>query len=235
MSVNPHNPFGSEPLTFDPVEPGTNVARKGTLNPSSALPFHGGYRCPRFFMTRPCFALSPKRKESITVDTKSFWFSVTGSDAGLALAADLDILIFLASALTERMNASRALSPELTFRPAHLLKAIHRSVDGARSYTLLEQALTRLQGTHTAMVENKAQHGPHVQFNLIERYERPTKGPWTVVVPPWFVEQVAGAKIVLIDPGYFDLQSQFDPKRSIATQSARIIATPAEQGPPSRV
>src|SRR4051812_25682963 len=134
MSVIPHNPFASlDPLTFDPVEPRTNAARKGTLNPSPNLPFHGGYRCPRFFMTRPCVALSPKRTEPITIDTKTFWFSVTGSDAGLALVHDLDILIYAASALTEQMNAGRALSPELTFRPAHLLKAIHRSVDGARS------------------------------------------------------------------------------------------------------
>src|SRR3954447_8115948 len=114
-------------------------------------------------MTRPYCVLSPKRKEPITVDTPMFWFSVTGSDAGLALVHDLDVLIYAASALTEELNAARALSPELTFRPAHLLKAIHRSVDGARSYTLLEQALARLQGTNIGVIENKAQHGPHVQ------------------------------------------------------------------------
>lgn len=173
--------------------------------------FRGGYRSLRFFMDRPCFALSPKRTQPITIDRKDFWLSASaGPGAGHALVHDLDVLIWGASGLTEEMNSGRELSRELTFQPAKLLRAIHRSTDGRRSYSLLEQALARLQGTTVSMIRDRDKGGRQEIFTLIERYERPMKGPWTIVVPAWFLEQVAATKILSIDPGYFGLRSPLE-------------------------
>jgi hypothetical protein len=154
--------FGDEAFDFDAAGESSAALAKPeeATKARPASPFRGGFRHVRFFMDRPCFALSPKRQEPMTVETKAFWFSVTAGAAGHALVADADILIYAASALTEQMNAGQELTMKLSFRPVDLLRAVHRSTDGKRSYKLLEQALLRLEGTEVSIDQGSAQPQP---------------------------------------------------------------------------
>ena len=116
---------------------------------NSLIPFMAifGYRDQREIMERPFFSINKSRTEPINYTSPDGAVTVKVSadpEYGLATIWDADILIYLASVISEmKRQGINDIPRKVTMRPRDLLCAIGRST-GGREYQLLAKAMDRL-------------------------------------------------------------------------------------------
>ena len=129
-------------------------------------------RDERDLMERPFFNLGKsKRTTPIAYQVGDLFVRVTApAEIGIATIYDADILIWVASQITDAKNRGVPHSPKIRFMPYDLLRAIHRDV-GGKDYAALRAALRRLTATtietNVAVPEGKRA----AMFHWIERHD----------------------------------------------------------------
>src|SRR5215211_1698299 len=106
-------------------------------------------RDQRETMERPFFSLAKKpRRTPIAYDVNGTTVTVYPvKEFGIATIWDADILIWIATQITESIDRGGEPSPTIQFHPYNLLKGIRRHVGGDQ-YRKLQEALRRLASTY---------------------------------------------------------------------------------------
>ncbi|WP_081871670.1 replication initiator protein A [Parvularcula oceani] len=115
--------------------------------PELDSPLHGKVKGERSVMAFPFFALSKgRRMQPITYQDEHVTIEVRPSQTGCATIYDKEILLYIASLLVAQMRRCETPSQEYAFTAHDFLRVIggNRS---ARSYSRIQGALERLQGT----------------------------------------------------------------------------------------
>ncbi|SNB75031.1 Plasmid replication initiator protein [Arboricoccus pini] len=172
-------------------------------------------RDQRETMERPFFSLAKNKRlkpiDYTSPDGKIHVYVSANPDYGMATIWDLDILIFMASMISDmRRRGINDIPQTLHFMPYDLLRVIGRPTTG-RAYQLLGQALDRLQST-TVKTNIRANGRKEITFSWIDSYthlvdertER-TRG-MSVTLARWFYDGLMMEGGVLsIDRSYFDI------------------------------
>ena len=168
-------------------------------------------RDQRDLMERPFFSLAKTpRLKPIEYAVAGVSVRVTPGSTGLATIWDADILIWLATQITEALDRGGEVSPVIRFHPYTLLRGIRRHTGGDQYKKLLD-ALRRL---HSTSVEtNIRQRGTKGRaFHWIEEwgYQEDEEGKplgMSITLPRWLYEGIIDARAVLrIHPNYFLLK-----------------------------
>lgn len=171
-------------------------------------------RDQRETMERPFFSLSKRRLKPIdylSPDGKVHVHVSANPNYGMATIWDADILIYLASVVTELKNRGVNDIPQtIQIRPADLLRRIGRATSG-NMYQLLLDALNRLQST-TVRTNIRAGRRKETVFSWIDSYshivdeETETNHGMSITMARWFYEGVIMEGGVLgLDPEYFSI------------------------------
>lgn len=168
-------------------------------------------------MQRPFFSLAKNKRlkpiDYVSPDGRVTVHVSANPQYGMATIWDADILIFLASVVSEKKR-SRAndIGPVVQIHPGHLLQRIGRDTSG-RSYERLLQALDRLQST-TIKTNIRAGKRRETVFSWIDSYthlvdEKTGRSlGMEISMSRWFYEGVLSDEALLsIDPAYFDITS----------------------------
>jgi plasmid replication initiation protein len=168
-------------------------------------------RDQRDLMERPFFSLAKTpRLKPIEYAVAGVSVRVTPGGTGLATIWDADILIWLATQITEALDRGGEVSPVIRFHPYTLLRGIRRHTGGDQ-YKKLLNALRRL---HSTSVEtNIRQRGTKGwAFHWIEEWghQEDEEGKplgMSITLPRWLYEGIIDARAVLtIHPDYFLLK-----------------------------
>lgn len=166
-------------------------------------------RDQRDLMERPFFSLAKvPRTKPIKYAVGGVKVTVMpGSDIGMATIWDADILIWVATQLTEALDRGGEVSPVIQFHPYALLKGIRRHVGGSQYQNLLG-ALRRLHSTSIETnIRDKGKKG--WSFHWIEEwgYHEDENGKpigMTITIPKWLYDGIVDSGGVLtIHPDYF--------------------------------
>ena len=166
-------------------------------------------RDQRDLMERPFFSLAKMpRKKPINYNVGGVNVIVTpGTDIGMATIWDADILIWVATQLTEALDRGGEVSPVIQFHPYTLLKGIRRGVGGSQ-YSKLLGALRRLHSTSIETnIREKGKKGR--SFHWIEEwgYQEDDQGKpigMSITIPKWLYDGIVDSGGVLtIHPDYF--------------------------------
>jgi hypothetical protein len=106
---------------------------------------------------------------------------------------DGDILIFAASEIARKWPLLTEAETEIHFSPSEMLTFLGRSV-GGRQRKLLRASLQRLKNT---LIETNIQ-GAMDRFSLIEHFDTPLKGRWSVRLPSFFKQELHKQRIATI-------------------------------------
>jgi plasmid replication initiation protein len=168
-------------------------------------------------MSIPLVSLS-KNKRTAPIEWKSSdgerWVQVTANAThGMATIWDVDVLIWAVSQINAAVEAGRPTSPEITFQPYDMMKAVGRDT-GGKGYQELEGALRRLKGTVVETNIRAKSTRRREMFGLLDDWAHDTdattgrsKGV-RITLPRWLYDGVATHRDVLaIAPAYFDLTS----------------------------
>lgn len=173
-------------------------------------------RDQRETMERPFFSLAKRKRlkpiEYVSPNGEIFVNVFPNAEFGMATIWDADVLIWAASQLNNlRKQGKNELPRTLQFQPYDLLKTIGRPT-GGHQYSLLREALGRLQAT--SIVTNiRAQKGKkHRQFSWIESWTdhvddetQQSKG-MNLTLSDWFYEGILmDGGLLAIDPVYFTI------------------------------
>ena len=183
-----------------------------------------GGRDNRTVMDVAVFRLSKSNKragEMIRYELPDGFVEVTAGHYGMASGWDYDIMLMMASHLTEAMNRYRdgkGEKPGRTFKPhvSDILKFARRG-DGSRQVEEVEKALDRLKGTTIKTVrERTGEDGRKMREveaeGLISRYSvlaRTDTGRVNAVeieAPVWIYQEIVGGKqpdVLTVHPDYF--------------------------------
>ena len=183
-----------------------------------------GGRDNRTVMDVAVFRLSKSNKragEMIRYELPDGFVEVTAGHYGMASVWDYDIVLMMASHLTEAMNRYRdgkGEKPGRTFKPhvSDILKFARRG-DGSRQVEEVEKALDRLKGTTIKTVrERTGEDGRKMREveaeGLISRYSvlaRTDTGRVNAVeieAPVWIYQEIVGGKqpdVLTVHPDYF--------------------------------
>ncbi|MGH7097084.1 MAG: replication initiator protein A [Stellaceae bacterium] len=169
-------------------------------------------RDQRDTMERPFFSLAKKpRKTPIEYDVSGVQVKVWPvKEFGIATIWDADILIWLATQITEDLDRGREPNRRVQFHPHNLLKGIRRSTGGDH-YKRLQDALRRLAATYveTNIRVSKGSRKKVAGFHWIEHwdaYEDEAGRPigMSVTLPDWLYEGIVQSGGVLsIHEDYF--------------------------------
>lgn len=111
-------------------------------------PLRGRIKSERSIMAYPFFALTPSRAPDgpMQYDDGMVRIEIHPGPAGIATIYDKDLIIYLASLMTEKINAGE--TPQRTYRfTAHDFLRVARRDTSARGYAGVKSMLERLQGT----------------------------------------------------------------------------------------
>jgi len=174
-------------------------------------------RDQRETMERPFFSLA-KRKRLKPIDYRSpdgsIWVHVEAVPSyGMATIWDADILIWAASALTERKNSRVNDIPRtLHFHPYDLLRTIRRR-PGGREYDLLRGSLQRLQSTTISTNIRAHNNRKKRQFSWLESWSEITSEDgqkvrgMSLTISDWLYEGILmDGGVLAIDPAYFAIR-----------------------------
>lgn len=162
-----------------------------------------GLRASTTLLRFPVLALGPRQEP---IHFRGFdgrnpvYLSVSADEPGRGLAtlADGDVLIFVATLLTDRLNAGEPLDAPLLVRPGAILRALGRP-RGGRQHALITEALARLAGTTVSTNIG----GTGRLFTLLDTAVPPTAerphAAWTLA-SSFLAAEVAARRIVRIDP-----------------------------------
>lgn len=168
-----------------------------------------GLRASTTLLRFPVLALGP-RHEPIHFrgfDGRTPIFVTVGAEEpgrGLATLADGDVLIYVATRLTHRLNRGEPLDAPLLVRPGAILRALGRP-RGGRQHALLGDALMRLAGTTVSTNIG----GTGRLFNLLDAALPPAsdgpQGAWTLA-SAFLSAEVAAHRILRFDPAALALR-----------------------------
>ncbi|CFB60424.1 replication initiator protein A [Pandoraea apista] len=172
-------------------------------------------------MEAPIFSLSTRPDLSTwrwSSKDNSRNIEVIPSVKGRATVFDKDVLIFLASQMTEALNTKRpdAKNRRVRFIVYEYLVATNRETGGSQ-YSQLESALDRLKGT---MIKTDIKTGGKRQkktFGLIESWEGVEKAPnddrnvaIEVTLSDWYFEAIQNHEVLTIHRDYFRLRKPLE-------------------------
>lgn len=110
-------------------------------------PLQGEIRGERSLMAFPFFALAKTPwMKPLTYKTEQVSIEVRPSASGVATIYDKEIVLYIASLMAAKLEASETVGQDFIFT-AHDLFTVTGSNHSARSYARLSEALERLQGT----------------------------------------------------------------------------------------
>lgn len=175
--------------------------------------FDAALKADRASMEHPIFSLSKKRDmKTRRYENGETFAEIRPSAKGLATVFDRDILIYCISQLMAAINEGRQVSKTLRFRGYDLLIATNRDVQGGgRAYTLLREALERLQGTQ---IVTNIRTGGKEQFDVFSLIDRARIVRETregrmleieVVLSDWVFDAVEAEEVLTLDRRYFQL------------------------------
>ncbi len=182
------------------------------------------FKCDIASMEMPIFTLSTKPDLKIftwlSPDKKSS-LKVTPSALGRASMFDKDILIFIASQMTEGLNLGREdiVGREIRtvrFKMADYLKSTKKGVSG-KDYKSAEIALEKLAGTRiqtnvaTGGEVNKNNFGLIDHWRIVEKSDiSGTKVNVEVVISEWLLNAIKAFQILTLNDGYFNLRKPIE-------------------------
>ena len=171
-------------------------------------------RDQRETMERPFFSLAKKpRRTPIAYDVNGTRVTVYPvKEFGIATIWDADVLIWIATQITELIDRGGEPSPTVQFHPYSLLKGVRRHVGGDQ-YRKLQEALRRLASTYveTNIRVPRGSRKKTVGFHWVEHwdsYEDATGKPlhMSITIPAWLYEGIVQEGGVLsIHEDYFVL------------------------------
>ena len=171
-------------------------------------------RDQRETMERPFFSLAKKpRRTPIAYDVSGTTVTVYPvKEFGIATIWDADVLIWIATQITELIDRGGEPSPTVQCHPYSLLKGVRRHVGGDQ-YRKLQEALRRLASTYveTNIRVPRGSRKKTVGFHWVEHwdsYEDATGKPlhMSITIPAWLYEGIVQEGGVLsIHEDYFVL------------------------------
>jgi plasmid replication initiation protein len=171
-------------------------------------------RDQRETMERPFFSLAKKpRRAPIAYDVNGTTVTVYPvKEFGIATIWDADVLIWIATQITEVIDRGGEPSPTVQLHPYALLKGIRRHVGGDQ-YRKLQEALRRLASTYveTNIRVPRGSRRKTVGFHWVEHwdsYEDAAGKPlhMSITIPAWLYEGIVQEGGVLsIHEDYFIL------------------------------
>jgi plasmid replication initiation protein len=169
-------------------------------------------RDQRDTMERPFFSLAKKpRKTPISYEVNGTTVKVYPvKEFGIATIWDADILIWMATQITESIDRGGVPSPRVHFHPHNLLKGIRRPTGGDH-YKRLQDALRRLASTYieTNIRVPKGSRKATVGFHWVEHwdaYEDDDGKPrgMSITLPAWLYDGIVqGGGVLTIHEDYF--------------------------------
>jgi plasmid replication initiation protein len=169
-------------------------------------------RDQRDTMERPFFSLAKKpRKTPIEYEVGGTTVKVYPvKEFGIATIWDADILIWLATQITEAIDRGGEASPCVRFHPHNLLKGIRRPTGGDH-YKRLQDALRRLASTYveTNIRVPKGSRKKLAGFHWVEHwdaYEDDVGKPlgMSITLPAWLYDGITqGGGVLSINEDYF--------------------------------
>jgi plasmid replication initiation protein len=169
-------------------------------------------RDQRDTMERPFFSLAKKpRRTPIVYDVNGIKVTVYPvKEFGIATIWDADILIWIATQITEAIDRGGEPSRTVQFHPYNLLKGIRRHTGGDQ-YAKLQAALRRLASTYaeTNIRVPKGSRKKTVGFHWIEHWdslEDQDRKPlhMSITLPVWLYEGITqGGGVLSIHEDYF--------------------------------
>jgi plasmid replication initiation protein len=169
-------------------------------------------RDQRDTMERPFFSLAKKpRKTPIEYEVGGTSVKVYPvKEFGIATIWDADILIWLATQITESIDRGGVPSPRVRFHPYSLLKGIRRPTGGDH-YKRLQDALRRLASTYveTNIRVPKGSRKKVAGFHWVEHWDSYEDGNgkptgMSITLPAWLYEGIVqGGGVLSIHEDYF--------------------------------
>jgi plasmid replication initiation protein len=169
-------------------------------------------RDQRDTMERPFFSLAKRpRRTPILYDVNGTKVTVYPvKEFGIATIWDADVLIWIATQITEAVDRGGESSPTIRFHSYNLLKGIRRHVGGDQ-YGKLQDALRRLASTYveTNIRVPKGSRKKTTGFHWIEHwdsYEDEDGKPlhMSITLPAWLYEGIVqGGGVLSIHEDYF--------------------------------
>jgi plasmid replication initiation protein len=179
-----------------------------------ALPSDLPARDQQDLMERPFFSLSKnKRTTPIEYHVGENYIQVSAPEAiGIATIWDADILIWVASQITEAIARGTKTSRHFHVVPYDLLTFIRRGTSGAQ-YDRLKAGLDRLQSTTVVTSIRQGERKTRHRFSWLNEWKEITNAKKRTIaiefiLPNWLYDGILNQRLVLsIDPSYFDLTS----------------------------
>lgn len=173
-------------------------------------------------MEHPLFSLSQDRDMApFTYDYRGMSLRIAPSELGRATQKDKDILIYCGSQVAAAMNRNEGAAPppSVALMTVHdFLKVTGRST-GADAYQVVQNALTRLQGTtityNYKLVDAEGNPEKGVGgINLIQRWkvieEGEHAGRIQIELASWHYEAIIKRSMLTLNHEYFELDSNLE-------------------------
>ena len=166
-------------------------------------------------MSRSWVDLSKNHKRKLIQHTAKdgSWVKIhSNEDYGLATIADMDVLLFITSAIMDKVNNGESLTNELRFTGYEYFHFTDKSKSG-RSDKRLQEALTRL---HTTRIEtnirSEDKREKYSSFYWISEWQKVVDNGrtvgYSVKLPNWMLESISTPKLILtLDEEYFKISS----------------------------
>ncbi|WP_431860098.1 replication initiator protein A [Azospirillum sp.] len=170
----------------------------------------------RALMEFPFFSLQKhSRTEPIVYEDGAIKIRISAGEKGIATIWDKDILIYVASAINDRIERGLPVSRTVQFHAHDLLKLTGRGT-GKRAYELLLDALYRLRSTTIETTIESAELRERRGFGWIETWKVVERTTTTgkkvmaaieVTLNDWmFRAIVQDRRVLTINPAYFELE-----------------------------
>ena len=166
-------------------------------------------------MSRSWVDLSKNHKRKLIQHTAKdgSWVKIhANEDYGLATIADMDVLLFITSAIMDKVNNGESLTNELRFTGYEYFHFTNKSKSG-RSDKRLQEALTRL---HTTRIEtnirSEDKKEKYSSFYWISEWQKVVDNGrtvgYSVKLQNWMLESISTPKLILtLDDEYFQISS----------------------------
>lgn len=177
-------------------------------------------------MEHPFLSLQKRRTKPIIYKNDKVRVEVHAPEKfGLATIWDWDIIIGIASQVSDAIENQQPTSPRVSFAPYNLLRTIGRGT-GGKDYKELAAGIRRLRMT-TVITNIRTEDGAGLErpFSWLTDYTIPTRytaalepdddhaeadptRPWIVELPSWLYIAITRRRDILaVHPGYFSLTS----------------------------
>lgn len=164
-------------------------------------------------MSHPIFTLSkkPDRSSRRYDSPDGSWLEVHPGVHGLATIYDKDILIYAISQIIAAKNRGQPYGPDVIFNAKEFLIFANRHT-GGRDYRLLEEALSRLNGTRLHTNIKTGDEEEWRAFGLIDGalVRRKTRDgrviEWGISLSKWLMRAIESNEVLTIHKDYFRLR-----------------------------